>query len=168
MRTVMLLRHATAGSPPGTPDADRPLSDAGEREAVGVAELLAATSPAPDLVLCSTATRARETARPLIERRPELDVWFERDLYLAAAQVLLGRLTQLDDDHRAVLVVGHNPGLGQLAVDLCAREGDRARLRGGFAPASLAVLEMAVAGWADVRPGGAALVDLRPRPERTL
>jgi phosphohistidine phosphatase len=163
VRQVILLRHATAGGGPGIPDEQRPLTARGREEAEGVALVIAASlPPSPLLTLCSTAVRARQTLVPIAERAPGVrEPWFERDLYLAPARALLERLQLIDDGFAATLVVGHNPALQQLAVDLCHRKADRTRLRSRFAPATLAVIELAVDRWGALRDGDGVLLDLR-------
>jgi phosphohistidine phosphatase len=72
-------------------------------------------------------------------------------------------LAQVDDRESSVLVIGHNPGLHELALRL-ARHGDneaRARLREGFPTAALAVLELAITRWDEIRAGCGMLVELR-------
>jgi phosphohistidine phosphatase len=83
----------------------------------------------------------------------------EPGLYLAGSEGLLARIGAVDDAHAAVLVVGHNPGIGHLAYAL-ARPSDTegyTRLRSSFPTASLAVLECDVERWCDVAPQRARL-----------
>lgn len=157
MRRVILLRHGTAASPLGMPDEERPLTGRGRVEAEEAAAALAAQGWPPDLVLSSTAVRARQTAEAIPGAGA---TWVERDLYLAPAPVLRSRLQQVDDGVGVVLVVGHNPGLQQLAIDLCAEEADRAMLVGRFAPATMAVLDAAVASWDRLGTGSARLCSI--------
>ena len=104
---------------------------------------LAAVDTPPALVLCSTARRARDTLEPLQERLPAgADVRIEDDLYGASAAGLLARLHEVDEADGTVLVVGHNPGLEDLAGRL-AGGGDPAliaRLRAKFPTGALATL----------------------------
>lgn len=153
MRTLILLRHATAASPPGVDDAERGLTDAGRDEARDTGRRLPDVAPPPDLVLCSTARRARETAQAL-DLPADVEVWYERDLYLAGAGVLLDRVSAVDDDVQSLLVVGHNPGLHQLVLTL-GGVGPEEVPR--FSPASLAVLQLPES-WAALAPGTAALI----------
>jgi phosphohistidine phosphatase len=116
----------------------------------------------PSLVLCSTARRALDTLEPL---RHRLGVPFEarRELYLADPDALLEVLAGIDDRESCVLVIGHNPGLHELALRL-ARHGDdeaRARLREGFPTAALAVLELAITRWDEIHAGCGTLLELR-------
>jgi phosphohistidine phosphatase len=173
MRTVILLRHARAANPSGTPDEHRPLSPGGEQDAQRVSAAIAAQvaalpeartdarTEAADLLLSSSALRARQTAEAVRAAQPgPPPLWVEPSLYLAPADALLTRLQELDDACVTVVLVGHNPGLQQLAVDLCAAEVDRARLTGRFGPGTYAVVAAPVDRWADLRSQEASLAAL--------
>ena len=144
MRTLWLLRHAkTAGeSPEG--DHARPLTGRGERAMEALAGWAKGARLAPQLVLCSTAARTRQSLAlllPAFARPPE--VIYEDALYLASARVLLNRLRKLPDATARVLLVGHNPGLQELALLLADRALDTPveRLADGFPTAALAGFE---------------------------
>jgi phosphohistidine phosphatase len=163
MKTLLLLRHAKAGAgDPGENDHDRTLTPRGRRAAELVALYLAQRGSPPSLALCSSAQRARGMLEPL-RQRLSLTVETVRELYLADPDTLLAQLAQADDREASVLVIGHNPGLHELAL-LLAAGGDgaaRARLREGFPTAALAVLELDIARWDEIRPGCGSLVELR-------
>lgn len=163
MKTLMLLRHAkTSASTPGQSDHDRTLTPRGRRAAELVGLYLAERGNQPSRALCSTARRTLATLEPL-RQRLDLTVETVRALYLADSATLLAQLAQVDDREASVLVIGHNPGLHDLAL-LLAAGGDgsaRARLREGFPTAALAVLELDIARWDEIRPGCARLVELR-------
>src|ERR1700722_15274964 len=92
VKVILLLRHAkSAWGEVGVPDHDRPLNRRGERAAEAMAEHFLAKAPVPDLILCSTATRARQTLAPLIERSPPPapPIALENGLYLASEDTLL-------------------------------------------------------------------------------
>jgi phosphohistidine phosphatase len=113
-RRLLLLRHAAAEPGHDIADADRRLTPAGRQAAASLAERL--SRPPPALVLCSPARRAIETAE-----LAGLDAGIDEQLYLAGAATLLERLRSVDDAIRSVLVVGHNPGLEDLATVLSGR-----------------------------------------------
>jgi phosphohistidine phosphatase len=163
MKTLLLLRHAKSSwSNPGQSDHERTLTPRGHRAAELVSLYLAQRENPPSLALCSTARRAQSTLEPL-RQRLDLTVETVRELYLADPDALLAQLAQVDDREASVLVVGHNPGLHELAV-LLAAGGDgtaRSRLRVGFPTAALAVLELDIERWDQIRPGCGALVELR-------
>jgi phosphohistidine phosphatase len=118
------MRHAKAASPDRTDDVDRPLTARGHADAAAAGPWLRQRGYRPDLVLCSPATRARQTWLAL--GLTSADVRFERSLYGATALDLLDRLTEVDDEVRVVLLVGHNPALSQLSIvlDPAGGEGD--------------------------------------------
>jgi len=163
MKTLLLLRHAKSSwNNPGQSDHDRPLTPRGRRAAELVGLYLAQRDNPPTLALCSTARRTQATLEPLLQRL-DLPVESVRELYLADPDTLLAQLAQVDDRHDSVLVIGHNPGLHELAL-LLAAGGDgtaRARLREAFPTAALAVLELDIARWEQIRRGCGALVEVR-------
>ena len=170
-RRLLLLRHAKSAWPDGVPDQDRPLARRGRRDAPAAGRWLEQAGYIPDHVLCSTARRARETwelaARELPARPP---VVYEPGVYDASASSLLRIVRRQPSAARTVVVVGHDPSLPELALELAA-ESDRphsaaaarssgaafVRMRTKYPTAAIAVLEFA-APWAELRPGQAHLV----------
>jgi phosphohistidine phosphatase len=109
----------------------------------------------PDLVLVSPSKRTRQTWEKAETSLGKTDVRFERGIYEAPADRLLGLIRDVDDSVRTVVLVGHNPGVSDLARALVGH-GDRyafARLRSKFVTAGVAVIDFAVDHWADVKPG---------------
>lgn len=160
MKTLYILRHAKAVPDDPDGDAARPLAKRGRKGAAAIGAYLAGLKPLPRLVLCSSAQRTRET---LDEVMPSLDsaarVLYEDGLYLASAGRLIERLQLLPETVESVLLIGHNPGLHQLAVTLASdRDSNGAALAAGFPTAALAVLRIAGA-WSALRPHQAKLVD---------
>jgi len=152
MRHLLVVRHGpAAGKAAGGSDRERPLTPEGRLTVESLASRLRAEAPPPDRVLCSTARRAQETLDILLrEERPrELDL--EEALYLADAPSLLRRLRELPDDAGSVLLVGHNPGLQELAA-LLGGEAIAAGL-----PAAGAVLFEVAGDWSGLRPESARL-----------
>ncbi len=117
MPTLYLLRHAKSSwDEPGLADFDRPLSRRGRRNAALLAAHLREESIDPEIVLCSPARRARETAELLgLE-----GVQFEDDLYGAGTADLGRRLTALPHSVASAILIGHNPGLEGLGHELGA------------------------------------------------
>jgi phosphohistidine phosphatase len=161
MSRLYLLRHAKSSwSDPGLADHDRPLAPRGRRAAKAIGRYLREQDVEPALVLCSTAARTRETLQRIdVDRREER---IERGLYSADAEALLARLREVPDEVRSVMLIGHNPGVQDLAL-LLARPGPELRaLEAKFPTAALA--SFAVAGWSTLGPGTAELIDfVRPR-----
>ena len=169
MKIILLLRHAkSAWGQPGLDDHERPLNKRGERAAEAMAEHIVHNAPRPDLILCSTALRTRQTLAPLVHRlvSPAPPIALEKSLYLASKPALLVRLRAVPDDVRAVLLIGHNEGIGELAGAL-AGTGDPAaldRLQDKFPTGALATFEIADGPWRELAPGAAELrAFVRPR-----
>ena len=157
MHRLVLVRHAEAGSAPV--DADRRLTERGEREAAAVGRWLAGAGTVPDRVVVSPARRARQTwdrAAGALDAAPP-PVLDDRVLD-NTPDAVLDVVRTTDEQVRTLLVVGHNPSLGSLAAALDPHRPDV--LRSGFPPGTAAVFDLAVA-YAATRPGVAQLADLR-------
>lgn len=119
-RRLLLLRHAKSSwSQPGTADFDRPLNDRGRSAAVQMGNKLRSEAVSVDLIFASTAQRVCETLDGLLPAWGWVgSVIWEKQLYLATPERLMTQLTALDADWSTVMVVGHNPGLSELAMHL--------------------------------------------------
>ena len=163
MNELYILRHAKAvASEDGGPDRERKLTDKGRKAARNLGEWIAAHALRPDLVLCSTAARTRETLELILSsfpNRPEL--LYEAELYLADATRLLARLREVPKSVGRVMMVGHNPGLQELAAALIDKADSplAGKIALGLPTANLACFEIA-GEWAALRRRGATLVDL--------
>lgn len=150
-RILIVLRHAKSAWPEEMPDHRRPLNERGQADAPAAGRWLSGHRYALDLVLCSTANRARQTwelaSRELTDAPPAR---FDDDLYDASAGDLLAVVNGLPDLAESTLLIGHNPGMSELVTLLT---GTRHELR----TASLAVLGIS-GGWSDVTPGSAELL----------
>jgi phosphohistidine phosphatase len=164
VRTLLLVRHAKSSwADPELADIDRPLAARGVRAAQRMASHLEASGAQPDVVLCSSARRARQTLELL---RPGLgdqsDVQIDGRLYGADAAEILLCVRALDVGVGSVMVVGHNPGLQDLALEL-AGEGDGnalAQLHTKFPTGALATLQLRDSTWSELGPGRAYLAAL--------
>jgi phosphohistidine phosphatase len=161
---LLLLRHAKSSwDDPALADHDRPLSPRGQDAARRIARHLQAEGVAPALVLCSSARRTRDTLDAL---RPVLDdttvISVENGLYGADADDLLDRLHAVDATVPSVMLIGHNPGLQDLAIELAGKgdESALAQLRVKFPTAALATLDLGRVGWARLGSGRASLSSL--------
>jgi phosphohistidine phosphatase len=119
MNLLHLLRHAKSSAKGDVEDHQRPLSPRGRKMARRVGRNLSAKLGAIDLVLCSSARRTRETLDLVLdELSPRPLTLIEDELYLASREKLAARLGRLDARDANVLLIGHNPGLHELAVAL--------------------------------------------------
>jgi phosphohistidine phosphatase SixA len=148
MREIVLLRHAHAESPQaGETDADRPLSAEGQAAAEAVGRWLVDNGHVPDCVLCSPARRVRETVEGVLRVTGYVDQRDEPGIYDATPGALIEILDRYRDCGR-VMLVGHNPGLEQLAALLDSGQTGDYR---GMPPAGVAVLR--VPATATLEPG---------------
>jgi phosphohistidine phosphatase len=156
MRRLMLLRHAKSDwSQPGQCDHDRALNPRGRRAAVRMGPFLAGQGLIPDCVRVSTARRTRDTWSRVAKALPQAaEAVFDARLYEAAPDDILDVIRETPAACRALLVVGHNPGLQELAL-LLAREGAAGaleRLADKFPTAGLAVIDIGTDDWAKLQP----------------
>lgn len=160
MHALHLLRHAKSSwADDELDDHDRPLTKRGRRDAEAMARHLAAKAGTPDLVLSSTAARARATLAPLLERLKPRRILLDRDLYLAPGPALLEHLHRTDEQIGTALLIGHNPGLHELALLLADPESpvDLPPLSGKFPTGALATFRFAP-NWHRLKPHTATLM----------
>ena len=165
VKRLYLLRHAKSSwKDPGLRDRDRPLAGRGRRAAKAIARYLREQDIVPELVLCSTARRARETLEPMEPALAGHAVRFEPELYGASAGALLEHLRGVPDAVGSVLLIGHNPGLQRLALELARPAPILHELEAKYPTAGLAMLVLQGPSWRDLDRGTAELVGfLRPR-----
>lgn len=162
MKDLLLLRHAKSSwEPPGRSDIDRPLNKRGRRAGVRLASWFKAQKLRPALVLCSPAKRTRETLELVQDawgKPPEIH--YQERLYLAEADELLAWLHDLSDAIPSVLVIGHNPGLQELALRLLPQSAadTSARIAGKFPTGALLRLSTRAKNWSQLGPDKTKLV----------
>jgi phosphohistidine phosphatase len=145
MRRLILLRHGKAESTaPTGGDFERGLTDSGRRDAALVAAALAETGCAPDLVLVSTARRAMETWEAAGAACPKARMAPARELYHASADALAEAIDAAGESVGALMIVGHNPGLHELALTLMVSPKSRVEktLADSFPTAAAAVFQL--------------------------
>lgn len=165
MKTLGLLRHAKSDwDDLALRDFDRGLNARGQRGAAIIGAHIREGGQRWDRAVASPAARVRATLEATgLNLAPE----FDRRLYLADGATLMGVLCALPGDPRSVLLVGHNPGLHELVIDLVAEDAqtplfDAASAK--FPTASYAVLELDIDSWAELGPGCGRLTHfVRPR-----
>jgi len=163
MRTLYLLRHAKSSwDDPSLDDFDRPLSERGRKAAPLIGRYMAEHGWQPDLALVSPAVRARDTWQLVAPELPApVQTRFEPAIYMAEPEALLTLLRDIAAPG-SVILVGHNPGLEQLAAILAGPGSDlqaRARMTEKFPTAALARFDVHA-----MEPGGAMLTDfIRPK-----
>jgi phosphohistidine phosphatase len=160
MRRLFLVRHAKAELSVGREDYTRKLTERGRVDARRVAKALAARRFLPDVLIHSGAARAKQTAEIFAaEWRSKVELEEDARLYDASLTTLLDRSRALADAHKRVGLVGHNPGLGELATALTGSgaEPEVRRLSAKYPTGAVAVLDFAIRRWEEVEPNSAML-----------
>ncbi len=160
MRRLLLLRHAKAErSQPGGRDHDRVLASRGRADAKRLGAYLARHAFTPDRAVVSTSARTRETWELLATAFGTAPpVSFEDRIYDASPQTILQAIKETEPATGTLLVIGHNPGLQELA-NLLIASGDidaRERLGEEFPTSALAAIRFA-ADWRALHPQGGRL-----------
>ncbi len=156
MKTVLILRHAKSSwKAELASDHDRPLNKRGKRDAPRMGKLLRDGHLEPELIISSTAKRARKTASKVAKKCGyEGVIELDGSLYLAAPSQYIAVLQNVPDHIERVLVVGHNPGEEELLAHLT---GQPVR----FPTAALAQVELDIASWEELtRETRGRLIDL--------
>jgi phosphohistidine phosphatase len=161
MRRLLIFRHATAEKAfPGDSDMARMLTPDGHADAAAMGGYMARHNFRPDRAIVSPSSRTRETwaaLHPAFGAAPAAD--FADRIYDAGPAALSAVIRDAPDSARTLLLIGHNPGLHDFAVQLVAT-GDvdtRERLRENFPTSGLAVLDFAFEHWRDLHPRSARL-----------
>jgi phosphohistidine phosphatase len=167
MKSLTLLRHAKSGwDDPVSRDFDRPLNPRGRKAARIVGEAMKAQGLAFDLVLASPAQRVVETLEEVSAGYGAIRPQFDQRLYLASTATLIEIVRATPEPVERLLLVGHNPGLEELA--LCLSRRDDGELRGEvevkYPTGTVAEIALPVERWAEVKEGAGSLVRfIRPR-----
>ncbi len=145
VKTLLIMRHAkSAWDQEDTPDHDRPLNKRGKHDAPRMGDLLKAEDLLPDLIISSTAKRARTTVELVAEASDYGgEVRWEESLYAAGPEAYIAILRTLPDDLGSVMVVGHNPGLEELVAMLSDEWAS-------LPTAALAQVRLNIPKWADL------------------
>jgi phosphohistidine phosphatase len=159
MRRLMLLRHAkTENDAPSGRDQDRRLDDRGRKDAAEIGSFIAGHPPFPDCVLVSPAVRAHQTWEvawaAMKKSVPAPQVELLPELYGADPAQMLQTIRDASvSDPKRLMVIGHNPGMHELALALTDGGGDtagRRALSDNLPTSGLAIFHFAINDWADV------------------
>ncbi len=156
MRRLLLLRHAKAErSEPGMQDRSRGLIDRGRKEAAKIGTYMAGHALVPERVVVSPAARAQETWKSASSAfRTSPAAMSTEKLYDATPHSILGVIKDTPTTVHTLLIIGHNPGLHELALMLVA-SGDidaRERLREKLPTSGLVIIDFAFDNWAKLHP----------------
>ncbi len=156
LKTLFLLRHASSKhSTDRDNDFERGLTDGGGRAARAIGGWMRDHDRIPALAVHSTARRAAETWKLVSsELGAEIAGIAEEKLYLCAPEHVFEIIIPIPDSHQSVLIVGHNPGLHQLALVLVGdgSPDDIARLEKGYPPCALTEIWFEIDSWSELRP----------------
>ena len=156
MRRLLILRHAKAVAPSNEDDFARVLTERGREDARKLGAWLAEQRLSPDHALYSGAARTRETFAIVAARPPEpFEAEEQNALYEASRFLIMGLLRALPAHAETPLVVGHNPGMADIARLLAGEGGalDRLRLASKFPTCALAVIAFDRPDWSDLSAG---------------
>jgi len=158
VKTLSLLRHAKSSwDDEALSDFDRPLAPRGETAAPLMGRHMRDIGLKPDLVICSSSARTRQTAKLALKELgiPKLKVVYDDAIYEASTNDLLARLQQVKATVGHVLMIGHNPGLQRLVLLLTdgRLEGESAVIAEKLPTGALAVLDLDVGDWTKIGRG---------------
>ncbi|MER5450616.1 histidine phosphatase family protein [Streptomyces sp. NPDC002764] len=163
LRRLVVLRHAKSAWPAGVPDHERPLAPRGRRDAPAAGRALAEADCLPDLALCSTAVRARQTWElASAQWGTPPPVRHDARLYVAEPADLLDAVHEVSPEVETLLLIGHNPALEELVLELAGDGLDDAldEVRTKFPTSAIAVLAWHGATWRALAPGTALLTSM--------
>lgn len=158
MKTLSLLRHAKSSwDDEALSDFDRPLAPRGKTAAPLMGRHMRDIGLTPDLVICSSSVRTRQTARLALEELdiPKLEVVYDDAIYEASANELLARLQRVEATVGHVLMIGHNPGLQRLVLLLTDGRlaGESADIAEKLPTGALVTLDLDIGDWATIGRG---------------
>ncbi|MFJ8157527.1 SixA phosphatase family protein [Streptomyces sp. NPDC094468] len=163
LRRLVVLRHAKSAWPEGVPDRLRPLAARGRRDAPAAGRALADSDCLPDLVVCSTAVRTRQTWE-LVSGQwgTPPPVRLDGRVYAAGVPELLEVVREIPSEVETLLLVGHNPGLEELVLELAGDGLDDTleQVRKKFPTSAIAVLAWHGRAWTALEPGAALLTEV--------
>jgi len=161
LKQILLLRHAKSSwGDPILGDFSRPLNERGKRAAVAMGRQLKRLKLIPQVILCSSAMRTRETYEGLGAAVEGIPVEFTEAIYEASVDQLLNALRGISDDYDRVLMIGHNPGMEGAAKLLCENQGNAKaleRMAEKYPTGALAVLATDVPSWDELGQGSCRL-----------
>ena len=153
-RFLYLMRHAqSADKQPGQPDKERELTQQGVQDAMLAGKYLQHQKIIPEIIISSTAIRAKHTAELVIDvcKLMTEKLLLEEELYNASVRTFLEFVNQLEDSYQAIMCVGHNPVISYLAEYLTKAE------IGDMPPAGLAVIRFNALQWKEINQGSGTL-----------
>ena len=163
MKRLYLLRHAKAQST-ASEDKLRKLSGTGKKQADLLGEYMQKENFIPERILCSPATRTRETLDCILEHIGQQATEYPEGFYYSTPGDLITTIQTQDNAHSSLMIVNHNPAIHQLAFMLCGNgpEAKIQELAVMYKPCTLTVLDCDIDEWAALMPGQNSLTALIP------
>lgn len=161
MKNIFLLRHAKALPSTGEADHLRKLSDDGLQDASRLGDVIKRKKYDIDLCYCSSALRTKQTYEKIAEISPAKTIQFIEKIYSASTGDLFQIIQNSHDDHKSIMIVGHNPSIYELAAKLSG-EGQVTllnKLSSGYRPGTLSVIKADIDYWSDIQLGENILFD---------
>jgi len=169
MKYLYILRHSKAGQTNKSiiDDHERPLTQKGRDLCERIGKYFRSFDNLPELVLCSTSTRTKETSELTLQCFDQgiPPTEYISNLYLASAYEVFDRIRSVDNNLSSVLIVGHNPGLQQFCLLLTGKCDKKVlrQLKTTFSPGSLASFELDIDIWSEINRKSGELLDLKTK-----
>ncbi len=164
MLTLSIVRHAKSSwGDPGLRDIDRPLNERGKAQAQRLGIYLANENISPDLIICSSAKRARQTFRQMDKDwQSDAEMIVDNRLYLATPNTIMAVLDEFGENHAHVMIIGHNPGFHMLAHKLAdaGHKDDLAILQEKYPTGTLCVIRSKADKWKKIGKSAGKLIYL--------
>lgn len=160
MRTLMLLRHAQAISMTmDLSDKERSLTDQGKEDAVNLFETLQKEGNLPDIILCSSALRTKQTAKIFEEQAPKIQIIYRDDLYNASTGMIYETAKSVNSTKKSVMIIAHNPGIYDFVRFLLGDTDPQTleQIMSGYPPCTLSMYECPCDDWSMLMPGSCHL-----------
>ena len=170
MKRLYVLRHSKAGQTNKKilNDQERPLTQKGLDICPNVAEYLQNCDIQPELVICSTALRTKQTVEEVLEYlKSDATVEYTQKLYLASSENIFTVIQNISPDVKSVMIAGHNPGLHQFVIELSGKGAKKKfrEMRSNFPPASIASFNLNSSEWVDCEIQSGELMDFASSKE---
>lgn len=159
MKKLYLLRHAQSGSKQALDDHSRTINAQGKQECKAMNAYIIQNNIKPEIILCSDAVRTQETGQAVFQGNNDIKITANKKLYQATPGEILKEIAKIDDSVGSVMIIAHNPGIGQLAK-LLAGSGDMEiikRIGTEYPTCGLTELSFNVERWKKIDPGSGVL-----------
>ena len=154
MKTIFLLRHAKSSwDDPRLNDLDRPLASRGIKSSKKIGKYLKKNKLTPDIVYCSSATRAKQTwelVNRIVEKKK--NVKYINKLYMANSSDFMDVIKKTDNDFKSLMLVSHNPGIESIAIELSKNENNKFHqiINIKYPTGALAIIKFNLSDWGKI------------------